>query len=344
METTTTPQTNTGKSSFVPLPIDKLQVGHVGLYVPDEDEADTISCDLELGLAGGKTLIACEKGIKAEVAKLAKEPNHLPNSETGVWVHYLTQGLMRDFKRTWNKTPTCLLPKVKTDAEKAYSRGKRVLSKKDKNELIAKLTYQFYEEAVNRGEITMDDAFASMKEAAERKKELENAGYFIPSKKTQGVSLFDWEGAILKSHDNDREALKIYTRNQVVITIPDVITNFFTSTANHPKKVIEDMKKASFYQTLEVGNYIMGEGRDKVELDLPSIKSFNDAVGFLTDKIKGLETELKDYNILGVHIAKITQSGAMKPRWVCLDCVSKKDKSQVLILIGKEGERLTLRQ
>ena len=82
--TTTTPETYKGQSSFVPLPIDELRVGHAGLYVPDEDEPDTISCDLELGLAGGKTLIACEKGIKAEVAKLAKEPNHLPNSETGV--------------------------------------------------------------------------------------------------------------------------------------------------------------------------------------------------------------------------------------------------------------------
>lgn len=353
METTTTTtetQTQAGKAVFLPLDLDKMKVGHAGLYAADEndvmnDVVDTtpIAADIELGIKGAaKTLIDCEGGIKAFVKELAEDKeNGLPNKETGIWIHYLTQGIMNDFHRTWNRTPVSLQGH-KSKIEKNREKGKRVLSKKDKNELLAKLTYQYYEDAVNTGEITQAEAFAKMAEAAAKKKELEDAGYFISSKKTQGVSLFDWEGVVLKSHENDKSALKIYSRNQVVLTTPDVITNFFSATS-HPKKVIEDMKKAAFYQTLEVAEYIV-EGRDKVELDFPSIKNINDIVNYLADKTKGLEAELKDYTIMGVHIAKITKSGEMKPRWVCIDCVSKKDKSQVLFLIGKGGEKLTIRQ
>ena len=105
---------------------DSLAVGHAGLYKVEEfaeelnstkgpqlDESKEILADIELGLKdGGKTLITCEKGIKTFVKdELAKGENHLPNSELGVWIHYLTEGIKKDFGRTWNETPKSLRPK-----------------------------------------------------------------------------------------------------------------------------------------------------------------------------------------------------------------------------------------
>ena len=110
--------------------LDKMQVGHAGLYVPtNDDEAaaayqavagitsvitEAITPDIPLGLKGaGQTLINCEKGIKSFVKDvLASDKNNgLPDSETGVWVHYLTQGIAKDFGRTWEDTPVSLRSK-----------------------------------------------------------------------------------------------------------------------------------------------------------------------------------------------------------------------------------------
>ena len=220
METSTT-KTTAGAAGFVPIPnLDNMRVGHAGLYEVDEDidtMASVVDADIPLGLKGGKTLIDCEKGIKAFVKDvLAKDrSNHLPNSELGVWVHYLTEGIARDFNRTWEQQPVSIRAKA-TYAEKARTQGKRTLSKKEKNHLLEQLTYQFYEDDVNSGKITQQDAFASMAEAAAKKKELEDAGYFLNPNKTQGVGLFDWKTAVKEAHGSDK-AIKVYTKHKVCL-------------------------------------------------------------------------------------------------------------------------------
>ena len=137
---TMSPETTTDKGSGISqkvteslLPIDVAAVAKnpedVGI-TKEETATREIVADIPLGIkGGGKTLITCEKGIKAYVKDvLAKDGNHLPNSELGVWVYYLTEGVKRDFGRTWEAAPTCLKPK-ETKTEKAAKDKKRIITK-----------------------------------------------------------------------------------------------------------------------------------------------------------------------------------------------------------------------
>lgn len=343
METATTKTTQAGQAAFVPIPdLDKMAVGHAGLYPVDEsatsEEAVLVDNNIPLGIKGGKTLIDCEKGIKAFVKDvLAKDKsNHLPNTETGVWVHYLTEGIARDFNRTW-ETPPVSLREKQTSVEKARTQGKRGLSKKEKNELLAKLTYQFYESDVNNGLISQQEAFASMAEAAARKKELEDAGYFLSPNKTQGVSLFDWKSSVIESHGNNDEATKIYTKNKVEVIIPNIVENFYKFHSK-PKKLTKELGKSVLFFTKGVGD-VLNEGT-ALEPEVIEINSNGDLYKFIkennafTSTIKTIDA---GYNIKGFHLTKITASGMMKPRQVCIDCVSQKDGSQHLFLLDGEG-------
>jgi hypothetical protein len=137
-----------------------VAVGHAGLYPTDEEEqgtteTETIEPIITLGEKGTKILLDCESGIKTLLqSTLAKKDPaslegyglsrdmekvmNLPNTITGVLIHYLTQGIERDFNITWDSTPTSLQKKVGSlkGAEKARAQGKRVLSKKEKNALL----------------------------------------------------------------------------------------------------------------------------------------------------------------------------------------------------------------
>ena len=342
METTTTQKSQAGTASFVPIPdLDKMQVGHAGLYPAEEEdinEVDIVVNDIPLGIKGGKTLIDCEKGIKAFVKDVlaADKSNHLPNTETGVWVHYLTEGIIRDFNRTWERTPISVRDK-QSKAVKAKEQGKRVLSKKEKNELLAKLTYQYYEEDVNAGLISQQEAFASMMEAASLKKELEDAGYFLSPNKTQGVALFDWKAAVIEAHGGKDSSTRVYTKNKVEVLIPNVVENFYQASAK-PKKLAKELDKSPLCFTKGVGeqNYEQKNGG----MELKEISSSADLYKYLKENnsfsscIKEIDSE---YTIKGFHLTKITASGMMKPRQVCIDCVAKKDGAHHLFLLDKEG-------
>ena len=86
----------------------ELKVGHAGLYWEEDGTAhltektgkdELVETTIDLGLSGkGKLLVLCEEGI----ANMVREPaddddNHLPSSKTGVVVHYVIQGIARDF-------------------------------------------------------------------------------------------------------------------------------------------------------------------------------------------------------------------------------------------------------
>ena len=342
METTTTKTHQAGTEAFIPIPdLDKMRVGHAGLYPVEEGDitdVDIVVNDIPLGIKGGKTLIDCEKGIKTFVKDVlaADKSNHLPNTETGIWVHYLTQGIIRDFNRTWETTPVSLREKQGSIA-KAKEQGKRVLSKKEKNELLAKLTYQYYEEDVNAGMISQQEAFASMMEAASLKKELEDAGYFLSPNKTQGVALFDWKASVIEAHGGNDIATKVYTKNKVEILIPNVVENFYQATAK-PKKLAKELDKSPLCFTKGVGeqNYDQKNGG----MELEEISSTADLYKYLKENnsfsscIKEIDGE---YNIKGFHLTKIVSSGMMKPRQICIDCVAKKDGAHHLFLLNKEG-------
>jgi len=360
-----TPQTNTnteGKQGFVPIPnLDKMRVGHAGLYESDDDVVDTaaevIAADIPLGLKGGKTLIDCEKGIKAFVKDVlaSNRNNHLPNSELGVWVHYLTEGIARDFNRTWEQPPISIREKA-TPAVKARKEGKRSLSKGEKNLLLDRLSYTYYEEDVNSGKITQQDAFSAMAEAAAKKKELEDAGFFINPNRTQGVCLFDWKSIVRAAH-GDEKATRVYTKYKVEVIIPNIVENFYLADSK-PMKLAREIGKSPLFDTEGVADEVLaglnkhpfrgvdGKMVDATEFEnLVTIKSDSDVYKHLKDNKKyasSIANIDKDWNIKGFHLTKICQSGMMKPRQICIDCVSKKDGAQRLFLFDRDGGVLGL--
>lgn len=237
--------------SFANIPLEEHSVGHAGLYVPDESDtpedkyrkvvntlgviSETITADIPLGLdKGGKTLIDCETGIKAFVkdhlAGTKDNPvdNHLPNTETGVWIYYLTQGIERDFGRTWMTTPKSLREKLGKEAKAAAS-GKRVITKKEKNDLISKKDMGYWLPMVSAGKMTIEEATKEVVNATQRILELEELGIILSENKTSGVKDFNSDRTILEDWDGNWEALDIYKKKGISVVIPDIIDNFFRS-------------------------------------------------------------------------------------------------------------------
>lgn len=335
--------TKSGVASFIPIPdLDKIQVGHAGLYVDEAVDVDevverdnptiTITKDIDLGLekdrTAGKILITCEGGIKIFVKEIAKEENHLPNSELGVMIYYLTRGIMDDFSRTWNRTPISLQSK-KTGIEKSKEQGKRVLSKKEKNELLSQMDMKFYQTDIASGKITIEEAFSSIRAALEKKQELEDAGYFISTNKTEGVSLFDWKKEIGEATGNP-DAYKLYTRNAVEVVIPNIAQNYFLQDAK-PKKLTNELLKSPLAPVAS-----QFTGRKDMEYDGLQIKGNPDIYDIIKDdeKYKNKIAEIK--SVKGIHLVKIKKPGYMKPRYICFETNNQKGE-QVLFLFGDGG-------
>lgn len=364
METTTT-QTNQGaKAGFIPIPdLDKMVVGHAGLYEPDDAddtndviETEVISKDITLGLKGGKTLIDCEKGIKAFVKDTlaGDKSNHLPNTETGVWVYYLTQGIIRDFNRTWDKTPVSLQER-KTKIERDIAKGKRVLSKKEKNELLAKTTWDYWGNEVSVGNISMEQAFAYMKEAIDKVEELKHQGLYLSPNKTEGVKSFDWK-SIVEETCNSQEASKIYTRNKIEIVIPNIMETVYNAgTAKIKQGMVKDLLKSELLGTVYkiavdsgIKNYgVYDENHPELGgFENTSITSIDELIEYYKNTV-GREGDMKElqnaYKVNSIHLVKMKAAGMMKPRWVCWDLTNKKTNERQLWLMDKGGARMTIK-
>ena len=349
METTSQKTKTTGQAAFVPIKditdnLEEVAVGHAGIYPVDSDIDDleesateTIDPIIKVGEEKGeKILLDVEGGIKTFIkhALAAKSPQELekyglsgdmervkaiPDKMTGAIIYYLTKGIEKDFGITWDKTPVCLRAKAtatatanKSDAEKAREKGKRILSKKEKNKLLAKLTYQYYENDVNSGAITQAEAFAKMAEAAAEKKELEDAGYFLSPNKTQGVALYDWKSEVKEKLNSDDSVLKIYNRHSIIPLVP----------------CLEDKI-----------NKLIINPKAKKEIDKSIICGipFVDAKSFMKNTIKEWEKMKDHYEPRTFHIAKINQSGKMRDRWFVVDAIRKADGAQVLLMWDKNG-------
>ena len=55
---------------------------------------------------------------------------------------------------------------------------------------------EYYDKQIASGEITLEEAFAAIKVAYDKKNEVEKAGYFLSSNKTDGVELYDWKNIV----------------------------------------------------------------------------------------------------------------------------------------------------
>ena len=326
-----------------------LKVGHAGLYVDSDDEiavdADAVVADIPLGLAGaGKTLINCEKGIKLFVAdQLAGQKNHLPDSETGVWIHYLTEGIIRDFGRTWVDVPVSLQDK-KSKEVREKGKGKRGLTKKAKNELIDRLNILYYQKDIESGVITQEEALEKVGEALQEKKKWEDAGYSISMNKTESVGFYNPDRVVIDAYGGDWDALNIYKKHKIKMVIPDVVNTFYTATGKVPAKYVtialkSPLPSAAF--NIAVKNKMKGwTGKGAVYDD--KVKEYGgfeaEDIGSIDNLISrlGLVKALADFDIKTVSLAYAKQL-TKEPVFV-FDGIDKKTNHRKLIVCDKTGQ------
>jgi hypothetical protein len=134
----------------------------------------------------GKTTLGWGINITAE------EMKELPNSITGILVHYLIKGIRDDFGYEFEKQPKCLTYHI-SKFDKKISGKKRLLTKEQKNELLARTQMSFYDKKISDQEITIEDAMYSIKDAYEEVKRYEEMGYILPPEKSKSPYWFDQE-------------------------------------------------------------------------------------------------------------------------------------------------------
>jgi hypothetical protein len=142
-------------------------------------------------------LLNVEGAIKDLAAALAKKNeikgadidpsayDHLPNSLTGVMVHYFVKGLKDELGIAFEEAPTSLKVRSSNPMDKKVAGKKRLLTRDQKNELLAKTQMAFYEDKIGKGEMTIEQAMYAVKDAYERKQNFEEMGYILPVKKTE---------------------------------------------------------------------------------------------------------------------------------------------------------------
>ena len=141
-------------------------------------------------------LLNVEGSVKELISALAKkndvkgaegiDASHLPNSITGVVIHYVVEGLKKDFDLGFKETPVCLKQRGgNSNYDKKVAGKKRLLTREQKNELLSKTQMSFYEEQIARGDMSIENAMYAIKDAFERKQNFEEMGYILPTKKTE---------------------------------------------------------------------------------------------------------------------------------------------------------------
>jgi len=338
----------TDSEGLMPIDVAAMQgtSGEGGITNEEQPKTEIIA-DIPLGIkGGGKTLITCEKGIKAFVKDvLAKDGNHLPNSEMGVWVYYLTEGIKKDFGKTWEATPYCLKPK-ETKTEKAAKDKKRLITKAEKNELLAKLDMNYYQKDISCGNLTLEQAFALIKEAYEKKAELEQLGYYLSPNKTEGVKPFNWEKVVTDSVGS-MDAVQIYDQHKVELVLPNLIKEFYQNDRKQKRGIIKDImasplsgtafKKAWMSGVRDFGAYDP-ENPSKGGFDTFEVNDIDDLLAYFDqDKGTNVKNLKSTYNINSVHLAKINRPGMKKERYVCWDLNNKKTGVRELLLWSATG-------
>lgn len=150
----------------------------------DSSKPKPILLNVESGVKDIITSIAKNQkinGVDIDVEKFEK----LPNSLTGVVMHFIVKGLKEEFSIGFDAAPTSLKIKgLANKFDKKVEGKKRLLTRDEKNDIIAKLQMSYYEKDMAAGKMSMDDVMNNMKEAFNTKKEFEDMGYMLPQKKT----------------------------------------------------------------------------------------------------------------------------------------------------------------
>tara|TARA_S200002703_G_C3801440_1_gene247760 strand:+ start:4402 stop:5511 length:1110 start_codon:yes stop_codon:yes gene_type:complete len=310
------------------------------IHLKDKSGSDTeINTTIELGSSGkGKLLISCEEGIANTVVELAGDENHLPETKTGVVLYYLVEGLARDFGIAFDRQPVSLGGNRRKNTN---SKGITGPSKKEKNEILAKLDLQYYQDDISSGIITMEEAFNKIAEAYKMKEYYESQGFYLSPNKTEGVSTYDWKSAISSNfHANDVsvaegfDPVKLYTKNKLEVVIPNLWEEFFKDDfIKATKKNCSHLLKSALRTFVINISVVKGALNDTGIAQAQGLKKEADILDFLDHKEKG--------DIMGIHLIKNKTAGMMKPRWVAIDVLNGGD--HVLYLYGPQEEKLTLR-
>jgi len=336
------------------------KVGSAGLYWEPDDEETTaklvdkegneskISTTIELGLMkkGNNITMSVEQGIADYVKELALDDmNHLPSSKVGVMIHYLSEGIARDFQTTWSAAPASLGGGRGRGGSKAdREAGKRGMSKKEKNQLFAKLDMNNYMDDIQNGSMTYEEAFAEIKSAVDKKVELEGLGYYLSPNKTEGVLLYDWKSIVNETYKakDDVEGCKLYMKRKLEVVLPNVFDTYFADNYNGSnKRLTTELSKSPLLKFVveQMAKYgVKGLGTSGFGDETGGFKQ-DDNIDSTTDILKAVGHKSKG-DVIGVHLVKFKTPGLMKPRWVCVDVFE--NGMQKLYLYGQEGETMTI--
>lgn len=114
-----------------------------------------------------------------------EEYEHLPNSLTGILIHYLTKGLEEDFNIRFEPKPVSMKQRGGDITKRKAEEKKRLLTKAEKNELLERTKMSFYEMKIAAGVITLDAAMEQIKAAFNEKLSYESLGYVLPTNKAE---------------------------------------------------------------------------------------------------------------------------------------------------------------
>ena len=121
------------------------------------------------------------EGLEIDAEKLSA----LPISFTGILVNYFVRGLKEDFGIEFEVEPVSLRVRGGSMQDRKVSGKKRLLTKEEKNEIIAKMQMTYYELDMMTGKMTIDEVMTSIKTSFEEKKKFEDMGYILPMKKNE---------------------------------------------------------------------------------------------------------------------------------------------------------------
>ena len=153
----------------------------------NKEDKSTILLNVEGAVKDLATALAKKQEIKG-VEVDEDITSKLPNSLTGVMVHYFCKGIREDFGICFAEDPVSLKQRGSGSGsayDKKVAGKKRLLTREQKNELLAKTQMSYYEKDITAGTMTLEQAMFALKDAFERKQNFEEMGYALPSKKTE---------------------------------------------------------------------------------------------------------------------------------------------------------------
>ena len=151
----------------------------------NKEDKSTILLNVEGTIKDLATALAKKqeiKGIEVDEEITSK----LPNSLTGIMVHYFCKGIREDFGIAFAENPVSLKQRGSVSAyDNKVAGKKRLLTREQKNDLLAKTQMFFYEKDIAAGKMTLEQAMLALKDAFERKQNFEKMGYVLPAKKSE---------------------------------------------------------------------------------------------------------------------------------------------------------------